>query len=349
MYSEKLESLIAAALADGQVTPQERNVLLRKAQEEGIDIDEFTMVLDARIVEYQQKNSPAPKPSGKNGVMKKCPSCGFPVESMTMKCPECGYEFTGVSAVTSASKLFDLLQAAEMRKSDTLAKHRASQAQRLSDLQARQSADTGFFGKKARQERHESERDDLMDRFDEETDEIERKVEDEKRNIIVNFPVPNDKENLMEILAMATSGAYDNDGVIGPIEEVWIQKCDQIYQKIIVRSDNDREFLEKATGMIVALMKRLPKQYKKFTEIPLEMRSQIQNNLQKEKEMEKQRKMDIYKKEGKWGLPCLIVGLLFFFIGMAADMSVLSLIGIGGIVAAFFAYRRAKKELELTI
>ena len=138
MYSENLESLIAAALADGQVTPQERNVLLRKAQEEGI----------ARIVEYQQKNSPAPKPSGKNGVMKKCPSCGFPVESMTMKCPECGYEFTGVSAVTSASKLFDLLQGAEMRKSDTLAKHRASQAQRLSDLQARQSADTGFFGKK---------------------------------------------------------------------------------------------------------------------------------------------------------------------------------------------------------
>lgn len=50
MYDKKLEQLIDAALADGELTQKEKQVLFKKAQEMGIDLDEFEMVLDARLV-----------------------------------------------------------------------------------------------------------------------------------------------------------------------------------------------------------------------------------------------------------------------------------------------------------
>lgn len=54
LYDEKIESLISAALADGVLTEKEKQVLFKRAQAEEIDIDEFEMVLDARLVELQK-------------------------------------------------------------------------------------------------------------------------------------------------------------------------------------------------------------------------------------------------------------------------------------------------------
>ena len=54
MYNEKIEQLINAALADGVLTEKEKQVLFKRAQEQGIDLDEFEMVLDARLVELQK-------------------------------------------------------------------------------------------------------------------------------------------------------------------------------------------------------------------------------------------------------------------------------------------------------
>ena len=55
LYSEKIEGLIDAALADGVLTEKEKQILFKKAQAEGIDLDEFEMVLDARLVELEKK------------------------------------------------------------------------------------------------------------------------------------------------------------------------------------------------------------------------------------------------------------------------------------------------------
>lgn len=67
-----LEKLIQAALVDGVVTDKERAILVKKVKEAGGDVDEFEMLLDARIYEAQQKNGkaksepkPAPKPEPK--------------------------------------------------------------------------------------------------------------------------------------------------------------------------------------------------------------------------------------------------------------------------------------------
>ncbi|MDR1631664.1 MAG: hypothetical protein LBR97_02095, partial [Dysgonamonadaceae bacterium] len=54
MYSEKLEELINHALADGVLTEKEKQILFKNAEAEGIDLDEFEMVLDARLYEKQQ-------------------------------------------------------------------------------------------------------------------------------------------------------------------------------------------------------------------------------------------------------------------------------------------------------
>ena len=49
MYSNKLESLIDMALSDGELTEKEKQVLFKKAELEGIDLDEFEMVLDSKL------------------------------------------------------------------------------------------------------------------------------------------------------------------------------------------------------------------------------------------------------------------------------------------------------------
>ena len=116
MYDEKLEQLIDAALADGVLTEKEKQILFKKAQAMGVDLDEFEMVLDARLVKLQKAEeektaSSAPK-SNKFGDVKKCPACGALVQSYQGICPECGYAFEGVDANSAVKELSSLLQKA---------------------------------------------------------------------------------------------------------------------------------------------------------------------------------------------------------------------------------------------
>ena len=113
MYNEKIEALIKAALADGVLTEKEKQVLFKNAQAQGIDLDEFEMVLDARLVELQKAEKEkaaksAPK-SDKYGSVRKCPACGAIVGAFKGVCSECGFEFTEVDANLSSKKLAELL------------------------------------------------------------------------------------------------------------------------------------------------------------------------------------------------------------------------------------------------
>ena len=57
MYSEELEALISAALADDCITEKERQVLIKRAEAEGVDRDEFELVLDSRIILANKKKT----------------------------------------------------------------------------------------------------------------------------------------------------------------------------------------------------------------------------------------------------------------------------------------------------
>lgn len=114
MYNEKIEGLIKAALADGVLTEKEKQVLFKRAQEQGIDLDEFEMVLDARLVELQKEekekaSKSAPK-SDKYGDVRKCPTCGSLVPALATSCPDCGYEFAGLESNLSSQKLAEKVE-----------------------------------------------------------------------------------------------------------------------------------------------------------------------------------------------------------------------------------------------
>lgn len=98
MYDERIEQLISAALADGVLTEKEKQVLFKKAHAEGIDLDEFEIILDARLLEAQEaekkkREKAAPK-SDKYADVKKCPACGSIIPPNTKVCPGCGMVFS---------------------------------------------------------------------------------------------------------------------------------------------------------------------------------------------------------------------------------------------------------------
>lgn len=113
-FSEKLNALIASAVADGEISDLERQVLIRNAQAEGVAMDEFVMVLETRLYERRQELSrmqkqeqsaaeaaklaamraAAPAPSSqKRNALDRCPHCNAPVKQLATSCPECGYEY----------------------------------------------------------------------------------------------------------------------------------------------------------------------------------------------------------------------------------------------------------------
>ena len=57
IYNPMLENLIEMALADGELTEKEKQVLFKRAQAMGIDLDEFEMVLDAKLYERKKRDA----------------------------------------------------------------------------------------------------------------------------------------------------------------------------------------------------------------------------------------------------------------------------------------------------
>ena len=120
----ELEKLIELALADGILTDKERQVLQRKAQELGVDQDEFEMVLEGMLQLAQKAAVPASpvgdkKPrTNKEGDLKKCPSCGAPVQSFKTTCSDCGHEFRGTKGVSSILALTEKIDAINFNVED---------------------------------------------------------------------------------------------------------------------------------------------------------------------------------------------------------------------------------------
>lgn len=185
MYNEQLEQLIDAALADGVLTEKEKQILFKKAQAMGVDLDEFEMVLDARLVklkkaEEEKAASSAPK-SDKYGDVKKCPACGAIVQSYQGVCAECGYAFENIQANLSSQKLTDAI--------DALLKESHEKKQKLQeDMRKQNKSDEDI--------RHDRVR-------------IESDYKDRIRNLIKNFPIPNSKADLIEFITSLNSKKSD--------------------------------------------------------------------------------------------------------------------------------------------
>jgi len=111
--NSEIEKLIELALADGQITEKERNVIINKAISLGIDQDEVEMIIEGRLHQLNALNSKPTKE--KVGNIKTCPACGATVKSMTSACEDCGHEFSNVAANSSIAILLKNLNSVKRR------------------------------------------------------------------------------------------------------------------------------------------------------------------------------------------------------------------------------------------
>jgi hypothetical protein len=229
MYNEQIENLINLALADGELTEKEKQILFKKAEAAGIELDEFEMVLDAKLFEKQQTvkaaapSVAAPK-SDKFGDVKKCPACGAMIQSFQTKCSDCGHEFSNIEANASIDKLFKMLNDAEdMRKEDSSSSNPLSA---MGSMMAKQM--TSSFGP--------------------------GKVDKKKMEIISNFPIPTTKNDILEFLSLAVPKAKQKGNFLtknnpenkthNEFVPVWKTKCEQIIMKAKFSMKEDKKGLE---------------------------------------------------------------------------------------------------------
>lgn len=78
----ELEKLVDYALVDGYIADKEKQVLIKKAQSLGFDIDELEMILQGKLYEKNEENRPA---------VNKCPNCGEIINGLNRVCPSCDY------------------------------------------------------------------------------------------------------------------------------------------------------------------------------------------------------------------------------------------------------------------
>lgn len=214
------------ALMDGELTEKEKQVLFKKAELMGVDLDEFEMVLDARLFEKRQSvktaapSVAAPK-SDKFGDVKKCPACGAIVASFMTKCSDCSHDFNNLQANVSIQKLFEMLNEVESNR--------------------KIKEDSGIFGSLSKK---------ISETYGGTYDELsKRKVE-----IIKNFPIPTTKNDILEFLSMAypnakKTGSFWNHNepevkAHNEMVPVWKNKCEQIIMKAKFSMKDDKKTLD---------------------------------------------------------------------------------------------------------
>lgn len=74
--------------------------------------------------------------------------------------------------------------------------------------------------------------------------EFEKQKNREKANLIVNFSIPNTKEDIMEFMLLASSNINPKYGTDDIVSKAWISKLDQVYQKAEMSMRNNPDFAQ---------------------------------------------------------------------------------------------------------
>jgi hypothetical protein len=200
----EIENLINMALADGDVTEKERAIILRKAQSLGLDLDEIEMILDGLIALNKKDQSISQvsslNKSNKDGEVKKCPACGASAKSFVTICGDCGHEFRNTESSNTARNIVRQFEIAEEKMKNS-------------------KSGSGLVGG-------------LMKMIDGDKM-MEKRIYEAKSNIISTFPVPNTKEDILEILTLSVSQV--NSIQIGTIDK-WLGTSGDNGYKIIFKN-----------------------------------------------------------------------------------------------------------------
>jgi hypothetical protein len=252
MYNEQIENLINLALADGQLSEKEKQILFKKAEAAGIDLDEFEMVLEAKIFEKQKSDKPvsvAPK-SDKLGDVRKCPSCGAISQSFSTKCSDCGNEFRNIEASQSIIKFFDKLNEIELNRKDIL-----FSSEKLSGNLGCMTAVKWLFLYPILLPYN------LIIYLINKSKPGKWSTTDiQKEEMIMNFPVPNSKEDIIEFITLSVSKIQtigimkmlnEEGKYISKWNDIWKKKCEQIYNKAKFSMAEDKKNLQLLEEMLI--------------------------------------------------------------------------------------------------
>jgi hypothetical protein len=240
MYDERIEAFIKLALVDNVLTDKEREILIRKAVEAGIDQDEFEMVLDARLFERNtEEDSSEPElrnteavnsavidaaPTKPKADLSKCPACGGVLPAYAARCTDCNFEISERDSNASIQKLFEMLNQIESSRQDSVDSSNPFAA--LGNFYAKSFS--SILGPGA----------------------IERK----KMEVISSFPIPTTKADMLEFLALALPKAKQNGNFLtrnsaenkvhNEMVPVWKTKCEQIIIKARFSLKDDPKILQ---------------------------------------------------------------------------------------------------------
>ena len=268
MISENLNSLIEFALADGELSEKEKQILFKKAESEGIDLDEFEMILEAKLFQIKQMQTP-PKPieninvapkSDKFGDIKKCPACGAITESFATKCLDCGTEFRNIESSNSVIKFFEKLDEIESTRNESF----YAQGTRKS---------IGFvtillwlffwpiliFIKG------------IQFLIDKSKSAKWSTTDSRKEELVMNYPVPVSKEAIFEFLTLSSSKIYsasylnlfsEQTKYKNAWNKIWLKKIDQINTKAKLSMKGDSKTLADVENLTL-MAKRIAKENNK--------------------------------------------------------------------------------------
>lgn len=104
MFSERMEALIKATLADGVLTDQEKKALVNRAEKEGVDLNELEIYIQSILQERQQELEKKSREARaqqeeadleseklRSKTLRECPKCGTRIPHLANACPNCGY------------------------------------------------------------------------------------------------------------------------------------------------------------------------------------------------------------------------------------------------------------------
>ena len=154
------------------------------------------------------------------GYIHKCPNCGEVMESFLTVCPTCGYEIRDVRSASSVRELAVKLENIS--------------AQKMPAFEEKKSVMKMVFGKDFKEG---DEAEEALERF-------ESQKNQEKASLIINFAVPNSKEDIMEFMILAASNIDVKKGIDDDVTKAWISKLDQVYQRAEISMGKHSDFLQ---------------------------------------------------------------------------------------------------------
>ena len=265
MYNEEVEKLIEMALLDGDLTERERQILLSKAESMGINLAEFEMVLEAKLFEKNKRDNSTVVNSDKMGSLVKCPACGAIAETFSTKCNDCGTEFRNISASKNIIHFSEKLDEIESTRTETA----ASSDKNTGCFELLKWIMFWYILLPIK----------IIQFFINRSKPPKWSITDtRKEELILNFPVPMSREEIIEFLTLAVSkinsntywNAFSDDMKNkGAWNTVWFKKIQQIQSKASIAMINDKASLEIVNKIVLSVTQSINENNKKILHISI--------------------------------------------------------------------------------